>query len=321
MIPCSLSTTLHLADLLLLQSTEKLIRHIYSPFPGRCCLLCTRTVSWSVKFSTVFNFLRPPNSQVCPPNVLQTVNCESIFNGHVFRVFGGRNASSFRYFSVARNPWTRALSAWNYARLCYSVDWRKTQLAALHQEHPAFPSLQSALAGPGYASLPAPFLKWFETAHFGPQAPFLTDVSGVPAVDMVLRTEFLQSDVLCLFKLLGIAPSMTNIGNIRHFKIDRCKYLDVTPAIVSYYSADFMLLSGIGGYGQLRCNQSTKALVLGSGCQCSRPEYCVCQQPEAVDLQCDQLACSTEYTSMPCHPKLCSQPGSTFSVPLAHFSP
>lgn len=254
--------------------------------------------------------------QVCPPHILRTVSCAAIFSGQVFQGMD-RNASSFFYFSVARSPWVRALSSWNYGRLCYA-NWVQDHKS--EQAFPAYPALDAALgSSPGYEVLPAPFLKWFETVHLGPQAFFLVDQTGLSAVDMILRTEHLHSDVLCLFRLLGITTSFVKVGHLRHFPIQHCEHLELTRSIASYYSADFALLSSLGaGYSQVQCDPSTEAIILNADCNCTGSLYCLCKKPGKVALRCDTLACSRSFTNNPCHPKLCSEqePALDVSLPL-----
>ncbi|KAF5835765.1 hypothetical protein DUNSADRAFT_6905 [Dunaliella salina] len=255
--------------------------------------------------------------QVCPPQVLRTVNCATIFSGQVFQGME-KNASSFFFFSVARSPWVRALSSWNYGRLCYA-NWVRDQKS--EQAFPPYPALDAALgSSPGYEVLPAPFLKWFETVHLGPQAFFLIDQTGLPAVDMILRTEHLHADFLCLFRLLGITTSFVKVGNLRHFPMAHCEHLEHTRSIASYYEADFALLSSLGaGYSQVQCDQSSEALILPAGCNCTGSHYCICRKPGTLVLRCDKLACSRDYTNNPCRPQLCSEQGSALEVPLPLF--
>lgn len=252
----------------------------------------------------------------CPRDVLQVVHCSRLTSSS--GELAGISFKEFFFFSVIRSPFTRALSSWNYGRMCYN-NWLKPR-AQEAGSYPPYPSLGKAMESGGYETLPPEFLKEFETAHLGSQVPFLVDVhTRLPAVDMVLRTESLESDFLCLFRHLGLVTAATpRPARLRSFKMDHCKVgLPHLTLLSSYYAQDFLLLSGLGGYTQVQCSAALEAVVLAPGCTCSSPKlHCLCRKPESISVQCDVLSCSDRFTQHPCHSKLCPPAGSALNVPL-----
>jgi len=216
----------------------------------------------------------------------------------------------------ARNPFIRGLSSWNYGRLCYNNNWKGKE--HFGSSHPPYPTLLEALSvtgnKTGYENLPIPFLKWFDSAHLGPQAPFLIDApSGRPAVNMILRTE------LGLLDGLGVLKSRP--GNLRHFAQNRCKFLGHARALYAFYRDDFALLEKSVGFGQISCNETSEAVIVGEGCNCPKGElFCLCNRPTTFQLKCDTLSCSTDFTAFPCQPQLCAPESGGREINLSQFA-
>lgn len=108
----------------------------------------------------------------------------------VLRALVGADAwSSYLTFCVVRNPWDLVLSTYAYQRACLARG-EATEFAPVLERYPDFRSFARAY----------PTLRSDQSA--------LLEIDGAPAMDMVLRFETLEADVVRLSELLGVTLAL-----------------------------------------------------------------------------------------------------------------